>query len=332
MGLVEAIESCWAIFWSSVGQMFPLPRFSSLRKLLTLRRGWAPVTVALAVTLLAIGGIAVAGVFKGSGGGRVLAAGSHLRDAATTPAGQPVSAPPSLAKEKSPRAGVRGAAPAHTSKQRQPEQRQPGPPRTSCQSVAHIGDSTSVGMVYNQYLPSPADNLAVRYTAVGVRKPYLRASGGRSVVEELPGQVNGYGVAQNLRARGFRGCWVIALGTNDTANVAGGSTVGRLARIEQMLSVAHGEPVMWVDVKTLLAGSLWSEQNMRLWNDALRQACAKYPNLRVFDWASVANPAWFASDGIHYSSGGYAARAQLIARALTRAFPQGGHSTGCFVR
>jgi len=187
-------------------------------------------------------------------------------------------------------------------------------------------------MVDNEYLPSPADNLAVRYAAAGVTRSYLRASGGRSIIEELPGQVNGYGVAQHLRRAGFRGCWVIALGTNDTANVAGGSTVGRLARIEQMLSVAHGEPVMWVDVKTLLAGSYWSEQDMRLWNDALHQACAKYPNLRVFDWAAVANPAWYAPDGIHYSSDGYAARARLIARALARAFPQGGHSTGCFVR
>jgi hypothetical protein len=295
------------------------------------RRGRAPVTIALAVALLAIAGIAMAGVFRGSGGGRALAAGPHLSGTATGgQAGSPAPAPTGRAK------GNAGRSPAHTPGVRAsahgPKRRRPGPPRTSCRSVAHIGDSTSVGMVYNEYLPSPADNLAVRYASVGVEKSYLRASGGRSIVEELPGQVNGYGVAQNLRSSGFRGCWVIALGTNDTANVAGGSTVGRLARIEQMLSVAHGEPVMWVDVKTLLSGSYWSDQNMRLWNGALRQACAKYPNLRVFDWAAVANPAWYAPDGIHYSSDGYAARARLIAKALARAFPRGGHSSGCFVR
>jgi hypothetical protein len=237
------------------------------------------MTIALAVALLAIVGIAMAGVFRGSGGGRALAAGPHLRGTATgSQAGSPASAPAGQAKGKAGRSRV------HTSGARAsahgPKRRRPGPPRTSCRSVAHIGDSTSVGMVYNEYLPSPSDNLAIRYAAVGVKKSYLRASGGRSIVEELPGQVNGYGVAQDLRRSGFRGCWVIALGTNDTANVAGGSTVGRLARIEQMLSVAHGEPVMWVDVKTLLAGSYWSDQNMRLWNGALRQACAKYPNLR----------------------------------------------------
>ena len=310
--------------------MFPLPRFSWLRKLLTVHRGRSPVTVALAVTLLAIGGIAMAGVFRGSGGGRALAAGPHFSAASGRQAGTPGSAPTSGARASA--QGTRSTAHGTGATAHGPKQRRSGPPRTSCRSVAHIGDSTSVGMVYNEYLPSPSDNLAVRYAAVGVKRSYLRASGGRSIVEELPGQVNGYGVAQNLRRGGFRGCWVIALGTNDTANVAGGSTVGRLARIEQMLSVAHGEPVMWVDVKTLLAGSYWSGQDMQLWNDALHQACAKYPNLRVFDWAAVANPAWYAPDGIHYSSDGYAARARMIAKALARAFPRGGHSTGCFVR
>jgi hypothetical protein len=291
------------------------------------------MTVALAVTLLAIAGIAIAGVLRGPGGGRPLAAGPRLSGAATGgQTGSPASAPTGQAKGKAGRSPAHASGARATAHPHGPKQGRSGPPRTSCRSVAHIGDSTSVGMVYNEYLPSPADNLAVRYGAAGVRKSYLRASGGRSIVEELPGQVNGYGVAKNLRSSGFRGCWVIALGTNDTANVAGGSTVGRLARIEQMLSVAHREPVMWVDVKTLLAGSYWSEQNMRLWNGALRQACAKHPNLRVFDWAAVANPAWYAPDGIHYSSDGYAARARLIAKALARAFPRGGHSTGCFVR
>ena len=63
-----------------------------------------------------------------------------------------------------------------------------------------------------------------------------------------------------------------------------------------------------------------------------RQACARYPNMRIFDWASVARPGWFISDGIHYTSAGYAARAQLIAGALAKAFPGGGHSHGCVVR
>ena len=202
---------------------------------------------------------------------------------------------------------------------------------TSCRRVAHIGDSTSVGLVSPLDLPDPAQRLAAQYRDVGVRHAWIDASGGRSMVEEMPGQINGYDTARTMVSTGFRGCWVIALGTNDTANVSVGSNVGRMARIQELMSVAHGAPVMWVDVKTLEPSGPWSEANMQLWNDTLLQACHQYPNLRIFDWASVAQDGWFISDGIHYTPAGYAARAHLIARALARAFPRSGHSTGCVI-
>jgi hypothetical protein len=65
---------------------------------------------------------------------------------------------------------------------------------------------------------------------------------------------------------------VIALGTNDTANVSVGSPAGPMARIQEMMSAAHGQPVMWVNVKTLDSGGPWAESNMRLWNAALHQS------------------------------------------------------------
>jgi hypothetical protein len=197
--------------------------------------------------------------------------------------------------------------------------------------VGHIGDSTSVGMVSPQYLPDPAQRLAAQYADVGVRHLWVDASGGRSIVEVLPGQVNGYNVARNWVSEGFRGCWVFALGTNDTANVSVGSAISRIARIEQMMSIAHGEPVMWVNTRTLLSAGPWSEANMQIWNDDLQAACSMYPNLRVFNWAAIDQPAWHISDGIHYTSAGYAARAAAIAHALAVAFPPGGHSAGCVV-
>ena len=54
--------------------------------------------------------------------------------------------------------------------------------------------------------------------------------------------------------------------------------------------------------------------------------------MRIFDWASVANPGWYISDGIHYTPAGCAVRAQAIADALARAFHTGGSSRGCVVR
>ena len=197
--------------------------------------------------------------------------------------------------------------------------------------MAHIGDSTSVGLVSPLDLPDPAQRLAAQYAGVGVRHTWIDASGGRSMVEEMPGQVNGYDTARNMVSQGFRGCWVVALGTNDTANVSVGSGVGRMARIQELMSVAHGAPVMWVNVKTLDSSGPWSEANMQLWNDTLLQACHQYPNLRIFDWASAAQDGWFISDGIHYTPAGYAARAHLIAAALARAFPRSGSSAGCVV-
>jgi lysophospholipase L1-like esterase len=104
-----------------------------------------------------------------------------------------------------------------------------------------------------------------------------------------------------------------------------------MARIKEMMAVAHGEPVMWVNTHTLLSSGPWSEANMQTWNDDLLQACREYPNMRIFNWAGLDRAAWHLPDGIHYTSAGYAIRARAIAQALARAFPSGGHSSGCVV-
>ena len=170
-----------------------------------------------------------------------------------------------------------------------------------------------------------------RYEDVGVRGVEINIAGGRSIVEVLPGTVNGYDAARSMTREGFRGCWVLALGTDDTADVAAGSETPLSTRIARMMSAARGQPVMWVNVKSLLSSGPYAEANMLRWNAALVAACAKYPNMRIYNWASVVRSSWFISDGIHYTSAGYAARADIIADALARAFPAGGHSTGCVV-
>jgi hypothetical protein len=149
----------------------------------------------------------------------------------------------------------------------------------------------------------------------------MQISGGRSIVERLPGQENAATVARQIMATGYHGCWVLALGTDDTADVAVGSNVNLDTRIQRMMSVIGNQPVLWVNVKTLVPSGPYSEQNMLSWNKALDQAQAHYPNLRIYDWASVVQSGWFISDGIHYTSNGYEHRAQLIAGALAAAFP-----------
>ena len=69
------------------------------------------------------------------------------------------------------------------------------------------------------------------------------------------------------------------------------------------------------NVKTLLSTGPYSESDMQGWDDALLAACPSYPNMRVFNWAAMAQPQWFISDGIHYTSAGWAARSAAIADA-----------------
>ncbi len=205
--------------------------------------------------------------------------------------------------------------------------------RSSCRRVIHIGDSTSEGLTSHEYLPRPGARITAQYARVGAGVQHFEISGARSIVETYEGQPNAYEVARRWRRGGYRGCWVLALGTNDTADVFVGSNTGRLPRIRRMMAAIGRQPVMWVNVRTLLPeGEPYAEQNMRLWNEALLEACRSYPNMRVFDWASLARDSWFIPDGIHYTTPGYAARSRLIARALARAFPAAGASPGCVVR
>jgi hypothetical protein len=317
------------------------------------RRGAGATAGTVAVAVLAVAGVVAAGVLAGASAGTVaagrpsafggrVARGPGPGLAAPAGAGARLNGPVSSGSPGV-RSLARGGGPAPTpapsrttsgTPRRARSGQRSQPPsrsqalRTSCRTVAHIGDSTSVDLISAASLPDPAQRLWASYAGVGVQHPRISASGGRSIVEEMPGQANGYVVASAWRNAGYRGCWVFALGTNDAANVAVGSNVGLAARIDRMMSVAHGEPVLWVNTRTELSAGPWAEANERLWDDTLAQALARYPNMRIFNWSAVAQPGWFLPDGIHYNLAGCAARARAIADALARAFPLRGHSAG----
>lgn len=198
--------------------------------------------------------------------------------------------------------------------------------RTSCDSVVHIGDSTSEGLVSAEYLPNPRQLIAAQYARVGATTQHLEVSGARSIYETFEGASNAEDVALAWKTQGFDGCWVLALGTNETANVSAGSAIGLDERIDTMMSVADGQPVLWVNVKSVVANGPYASRNMELWNEALLRACPQYPNMRIYDWASDVKDVWFIPDGIHFTTTGYAARGRLIADALLEAFPAGGET------
>jgi len=66
--------------------------------------------------------------------------------------------------------------------------------------------------------------------------------------------------------------------------VAVGSTFSLACRIKKMMSLIGNQPIMWVNVKSLLDYGPYAESNMLLRDRALVQACASYPNMRVYDW------------------------------------------------
>ncbi|MFN8161565.1 MAG: acyltransferase family protein [Solirubrobacterales bacterium] len=195
--------------------------------------------------------------------------------------------------------------------------------RTVCNSVVHIGDSTSEGLVSSDYLPDPRQQIAAQYARVGATTAHLEVSGARSIYETFEGNPNAYDVAVAWKQQGFDGCWVLALGTNETANVAAGSNYTLNQRIDRMMSAAAGDPVLWVNVRSLETSGPYAEANMQKWNDTLLSACDRYPNMRIYDWASDVQDQWFIPDGIHFTTPGYAARSRLIADALLEAFPAG---------
>jgi hypothetical protein len=205
---------------------------------------------------------------------------------------------------------------------------------SSCRAVVHIGDSTSEGLTSADYLPDPAQRIDAQYARVGATTFDPEISGARSVVERYKNEPNADDVAKRLVGQGYQGCWVLALGTNEAADVAVGSSISLSDRVDRMMADVGNMPVMWVNVKSLVGSGPYAESHMADWDNALVSACAKYPNMRVFDWASVVNDSWFISDGIHFTTPGYAARSHLIADALAKAFPGAGAgpTSSCVVR
>jgi hypothetical protein len=168
---------------------------------------------------------------------------------------------------------------------------------------------------------APEVRLDAQYRRVGVRDPFIDGSGARAIIEALPERINAYDTAVTQRAAGFVGCWVLEVGTNDTANVAAGSAVERAVRIDHMMSVIGSAPVLWVDVTSRVESGDYAAENMLLWDASLDEARARYPSMRVFTWSKVARDEWFVHDGVHYTTEGYTALARSLADALAAAFP-----------
>lgn len=198
----------------------------------------------------------------------------------------------------------------------------PGAQATACTSVAVIGDSTAVGIDGSNGVISSDDGVIARLAAIGVADVRLDISGGRSIVETLPGQTNGAEAITALRSSGFDGCWIVALGTNDAANIAAGSNAGAANRVDRIIDATGGGRVLWINASTITTSGHWARNNTVQWNNDLAALLTGRGNVGLADWDSLASQnAWFTSDGIHPNSAGLAARAQFFADSLRAFFP-----------
>ena len=313
-----------------------LPRRRDVR-----RRRWRRIAAGgmvsvAALGVLAVGGTGLAGVSPTAPGGLLSATTTEKpvsEDGDSLPA-PPEEAPAATGPSTEPSTNHEPTAAARSADSRKgassgEEKEEASATRTSCETGVYVGDSTSRGLTSPEYLPDPATRLDARFAQVGVGSSRIEIEAARSVVESLYAyQDNGEELARRLRAQGFDGCWVIALGNMDTASVYMGSPVGRAERIELMMSVIGEQPVMWLTTKTLVETEPYSNANMQLWNRTLLEACERHPNMTVFDWASVAEDGWYEPDGIHYTPEGTAHHARLIAEALAHAYPASGRGEG----
>jgi peptidoglycan/LPS O-acetylase OafA/YrhL len=302
---VAAIFIIAALSWKFVEE--PI-RHGAIGRLLARRRrlgwGWATFTPEGRGILVALGVLFIVAIAGMAGLNKASAEGEQIRVKEATAA------------------GTRGPVPLTPAQAADSQD-------TSCRRVVHIGDSTSEGLDSAEYLPDPKDRIENRYAEVGVKETHMEVQGARSIEERFEDQPNGQEVAEAWKAEGFKGCWVLALGTNEAADVAAGSTVGLEERIEKMMNIIGGEPTLWVNVKTLPdATEFYAEKGMKKWDEELRKACLRYPNMRIYNWAADVKDSWFINDGIHFTSPGYAARAELIAQGLAHAFPAKGTSPG----
>ncbi len=192
--------------------------------------------------------------------------------------------------------------------------------KTLCRTVVQIGDSTSVGLDNSLRVGSPTDRTTEQYQRIGVQNVYLDATNGRSVVEKIGNNLSGLEAIRANRDLGRDGCWIIALGANDAALISRGSTVSARQRIDLVMRELVGRPVLWPTVMTDATG-LYDTRHMRAFNAELKRATARYPNLRVFDFARYTEPSWYV-DGVHYTEGAMIQRNRLLASGLANSFPQ----------
>ena len=204
----------------------------------------------------------------------------------------------------------------HASAHRRTSVPRPAGQGADCNGIAHVGDSLTW---------AATAQFAEQYARRGWTDVRIDARGGRGIATFMYIDVTGIEAVRRIKATGFDGCWVMALGTNDTANtdywVAAPDEqhAWRVNLIRSMMIELDGAPVVWVNTHLTEPDIDYSAADAKAWNAALREVAFAYPNMMIFDWDAVAadHPEWTKDDHVHDTPEGSTERARIVARAVT---------------
>ncbi len=189
-----------------------------------------------------------------------------------------------------------------------------GDPRSST-TTSTSTSTTSASTATTAGLPLPAGPgfIAGQVTAVGdsvmldYQDPLKASIPGIQVDASVSRQwTEGESILAGLKAQGQLGALVVVgLGTNGPITATD---------VDDMMAILHGASrVVFVNVHV---DRPWQGPN----NAVLAGAAARYPNVVVADWSTLAaqNPQWFGADGVHLGidGPGAAALAKLVATTL----------------
>lgn len=196
----------------------------------------------------------------------------------------------------------------------------PAAAEPACHTVAQVGDSTSLAGINTQLVPDEHERTEGAYHDIaGVDHTWIDALAGRTTVDPANNGTNGVDALTTLTTHN-PDCYVLAVGTNDAGYVAMGSAVPAAERIDRMMALTAGKPVLWPTVVTLPTETAdgYQPESMRAFNAALVDATNRYPTLHVYDWAALAeaNPELFYEDGIHPNPDGARLRNRKFAEQL----------------
>ncbi|MDD7465585.1 MAG: acyltransferase family protein [Actinomycetaceae bacterium] len=199
--------------------------------------------------------------------------------------------------------------------------------RTRCNEIIHVGDSTSLAMFTDDGVEDPADNATTAYKETGAQKVVNSSFGARATNQGYEDSPSGNESLQQIISNGIDpdACFVLALGTNDAANMNVEGQDRSAEHIEATMAIiGPNHPVLWITTIVNPAGSpRWYDKAvMDSWNDALYAALEKYPNMWVYPWDKEVQPNWFIEgDGVHYNQTGSSQRSHRFAQAVINAWP-----------